>query len=446
MSNAIFTYAISTMGCKANVTDSHDLESQLQELGGQAVEENADVFVLNTCTVTDQADRDAEHSLRKSSGKFNVVTGCMAEVDPERALHAIKLKNQSGVVVRNSAKNQLAETVRKWLADRPESASSVVHGERIDWHKRISVMSGAALQAKSEKRTRAFLKVQDGCNQFCSYCIIPHARGRSRSLPVAQILQEINLLVDQGTREIVLTAIHAADYDFEGLSFTDLVEKILQETKVPRLRLTSLDPQEISSRLIDLMKSEPRLCPHFHVSLQSANSRVLSAMKRNYDQKRAEACLNEINQVLPHAFIGMDMIAGFPGETEAEFEDTLAFLQRTPWTRLHVFPYSVRKSTLAARLVEEGGGVSDKVRHERAARLRQLSDLRSTDELKKRIGSVVEVLIESKRVRYKERDCSVGHTRSYLKVLVPGVHTENSLVRTRIIGLGERDNLLGEKL
>ncbi len=437
-----FTYAISTMGCKANLTDSQELDTQLRALGGSAVAENADLFVLNTCTVTDQADRDGEATLRKSNSAFTVVTGCMAEVDPERAKNALQ---DSGVVIRNSAKNQFSETVKAWLEGNSSSAS-IVHGDRADWHQRIGVMSGAALAAQSEKRTRAFLKVQDGCNQFCSYCIIPHARGRSRSLPPEQIIHEVQSLVDRGVREVVLTAIHAADYEFAGLDFTGLVEQVLRETTVPRLRLTSLDPAEISSRLLDLMAREPRLCPHLHVSLQSGNSRVLSAMKRNYDQERAEACLAEIREKLPHSFVGMDVIAGFPGETDEEFADTVAFLTRTPWTRLHVFPYSIRKGTHAAKLVETGLGISDFARHERARVLRELSEERMALEQKKRIGSVTEVLVEGKRVKYRGRECSMGHTRSYFKVLIPGKHTENTFLRTKIVAVGERESLLGEKL
>ncbi|NUM88820.1 MAG: MiaB/RimO family radical SAM methylthiotransferase [Bdellovibrionales bacterium] len=440
-----FTFAIETMGCKANVTDSQAIESELRRLGGRAVSQGeADVYVLNTCTVTDQADRDAEAVLRRKGGRLTVVTGCMAEVSPDRAAVA---RDTQTVVIRNSGKNLLASTVEEWLAGTLREQRRVVHGERAGWHGRIEVASGAALDVESERRTRVFLKVQDGCDQFCSYCIIPTARGRSRSLPSDQVIREVALLVERGAKEIVLTAIHAADYRDRGTDFTALVARTLGETKVPRLRLTSLDPAEITPGILDLMAQEPRLCPHLHVSLQSASTRVLHAMKRGYDQYRARECLAAIAEKVPHAFVGMDVIAGFPGETGEEFEETMEFLRATPWSKLHVFPFSMRKGTAAARLVAEGLAVPAGEVKARAKAMRDLSARRMEEQLRKRMGGVMEIVVEGKAVEYRGRRCSQGYSRSYQRVIVPGAHGTNSFLRARVVGVDARiEALLGERI
>lgn len=442
-----FTFAVHTMGCKANLTDSQSLEARLRDMGGSAVEEGkADVLVLNTCTVTDNADKEALSLIRRSKAPLTVAAGCMAEVSPDK----FKKEEGSLVVVRNSAKDSISSAVEEWLSGMFTEQSRLLQGDRTAWHGKIdyvpgaSALSGGEEEAVGAHRTRAFLKVQDGCNAFCSYCIIPHARGRSRSLEPEKVAEEIRLLLKNGIQEIVLTAIHAADYEWNGVDFTGLVEYVLEKTPIQRLRLTSLDPAEIPERLIALMEKNGRLCPHFHISLQSANSRVLAAMKRGYGAEQVEECLLKIEKRLPHAFVGMDVIAGFPGETEEEFEDSFERLRRLPWTRLHVFPFSVRKSTAAARLVEEGYAVPQDRITLRARRLRELSDEKLHGSMVRKIGSVQEILIEAKPYAFNGRVCSQGHTRSYHKVLVPGRHAVNTLRRVKIIGLAEKDYLKGE--
>lgn len=444
-----FTYSISTMGCKANLTDSQALESRLQKLGGVAVLEGQepDLYLLNTCTVTDQADKEAKQLLRKSRAPLTIATGCMAEVSPDE-LAATKSASSNVKIVRNSAKESVETVVEEWIAGMLDEQRSVLHGDRIGWHQRILPNQGAEKKAENEAaaRTRAFYKVQDGCNAFCAYCVIPLARGRSRSLPSDQVVREVQELVDRGVQEVVLTAIHAADYDADGLDFTDLVAKVLRETNVARLRLTSLDPAEIPDKLLDLMESNARLCAHFHISLQSANTRVLRAMKRAYDAEKIEERFLEIAKRLPHAFVGMDLIAGFPGETDEEFEDTYQRLERLPWTKAHVFPFSVRQNTAASRLVDAGLGVPEKIVRERARRLRELSESKMAAALEQKVGAVMDILIEEKRVQLGSRKCSQGHARNYHKVLVPGEHPANTIRRVRIVGVGEKEYLKGEFL
>ncbi|HEY8279024.1 MAG TPA: MiaB/RimO family radical SAM methylthiotransferase [Bdellovibrionota bacterium] len=442
-----FTYELGTMGCKANLADSHALETQLRSLGGIPVSSEAtpDLFLLNTCTVTDEADKEAARTLRKSTAELTVATGCFAEVDPER-LQAEAGKKANLKVVRNSAKQELGSLIEAWLRGEIEGQKEIWGGDRAAWHSNI-LPNREAAEVKFESaapRTRVFYKVQDGCNAFCSYCVIPHARGRSRSLPATQVAAEIQALVDSGVKEVVLTAIHAADYESDGLDFTGLVEKVLAETNVTRLRLTSLDPAEIPDRLLELMQKEPRLCPHFHVSVQSANSRVLEGMKRGYGSKELEERLVAIAERLPHAYVGMDLIAGFPGETDEEFEEGFQRLEKLPWTRAHVFPFSPRKSTAAARLVEQGLAVPASKVSARAKRLRDLSDRKLKTALEGRRGSMMEILVEGKEWRHEGRHLSAGHSRSYFKIAIPGKHEANRLRRVRIVGTFGKDCLKGE--
>lgn len=439
MSKSLFTYSLATMGCKANLADSQALEARLQKMGGTAALEGSepDLFLLNSCTVTDQADKEAKQILKKAKGKLQIAAGCLAEVSPE------SVQADNTVVLRNSGKDQLETIVHSWLEK--ESPAFLVQGDRVAWHQKILENFQKEQELSSAQRTRAFYKVQDGCNAFCSYCVIPLARGRSRSLPSDQVVREIQNLALQGVKEVALTAIHAADYECDGLDFTGLVGKVLKETSVPRIRLTSLDPKEIPDSLIDLMASQPRLCPHFHISLQAASDTVLQRMKRSYGQKEIIDRFERIQEKVPHAYIGLDLIAGFPGETEEEFEEGKNLLETLPFTRAHVFPYSVRKNTAAARMVEAGHGVSPAVIHRRAKILRELSDRKFQRSLEEKVGSVGEILVEEKRTQVLGRTCSTGHARNFHKVIVPGQHPVNTLMRVKIVGVW-KDSLKGEKI
>ncbi len=449
MTEETFTYKIETLGCKANLTDSQYLEKRLQREGGSPIAtfEEADVFIVNSCTVTDRADRDALGMIRRreGKGKIAVLTGCLAEVNPKVIKDSAFSDFDQVVLARNSGKSLLPTTIAEVVKRRSgkgDSREIIVTGERVTWHKEMDSEPGAALEGGGSQRTRAFFKVQDGCDQFCSYCIIPHARGRSRSLNPKEVVAEIKDFLSKGIKEVVLTAIHAADYDFDSMKFFDLVKYVLAETDLPRLRLTSLDPSEINSEIIDFMANEPRLCSHFHVSMQSASSSVLAGMKRHYDAERAESCLLEIGAKIPGAFIGMDMIAGFPGETDQHHQETMDRLRRTPWSRLHVFPFSSRRMTHASRMVEQGLGVPEEVKRQRAAELRALSEERLLAARERKVGSLVEVLTEAKPFVLDGKEFTQGRSRSYHRVLVPGKLPVNRLVRGRIESVGPRDTLL----
>lgn len=370
-----YSFKIHTYGCKVNTYDSGLLQSRLKKDGFE-LSQNPRIHILNTCAVTKEATREAVKNARRLKAKdphaLVVVTGCAAQVDTEEFSHVPGVD----LVVANSHKGQLEELIRKYYS-----------GELRDRIYKSNIFKKEDLEAgggEEAEHTRAFLKIQDGCNSFCTFCVIPFARGKSRSLSVEQLVRRVNELSAQGIKEVVLTGVHIADYSDGQQVLEDLVESLLRDTHMPRFRLSSLEPGELSERLLD-MYSDPRLCPHFHMSIQSANSKVLFDMKRQYTAQAVEFSLNDIARRVPDAFVGMDVIAGFPGESEDEFLDSYERLKRLPWTRLHVFPYSQRPGTWAARR-------SDQVHPEqiklRARLLRELSEERWSQSAQKQIGTV----------------------------------------------------------
>jgi threonylcarbamoyladenosine tRNA methylthiotransferase MtaB len=436
-------YLVKTLGCKANLYDSQLIEAELQRRGwlpaGPAAEgAPAQLCIVNSCTVTDEADRQsrklASRLARDNPGARVVLTGCAAEVDPER------LAGTSGVhyVVGNRDKPRMIDLVLAELArPAPGRAEAQVlgvaegyaemasrHPHEREWPLAESMLPGAAGRASlgDTRRTRAFLKIQDGCNSFCTYCVIPYGRGPSRSLPIGEVTEQVRALVAQGAREVVITGINIGDYGTdwsEGAQIVPLIEAILRDTTLERLRVSSLDPVEIEDALTELARREPRFCPHFHVSLQSPVTRVLRLMKRKYTTEHAAECLARI-AALPApaggAFVGMDVIAGFPGETEADFERGVEWLRAWPWSRLHVFPYSERAGTPATRLP---GSVPVGERMRRARVLRDLSLIRLREIHERAIGRKITALMERpSRGPAGGKLWVPGHTANYLRVLV----------------------------
>ncbi|MBI2606629.1 MAG: MiaB/RimO family radical SAM methylthiotransferase [Deltaproteobacteria bacterium] len=408
----MFRYSIRTLGCKANLYDSLVLERELSELGGERDDKNPDLFLLNSCTVTQSADSQCLYEVRalkkRSPEAWTVVTGCYAEVAEE------KIRASLGVdaVINNRGKRGL----KKMVADRfgialvndPSAAESDL-GAGIYWGQ-LPVFKG---------RVRAFLKIQEGCNDFCTYCIIPYARGKSRSVRPGPLIAEAQRLADAGVRELVLTGVNIADYGLDHgsdprTSFDDLVEALLERTTMPRIRLSSLDPSEISDRLLSMMTAGGRLMPHFHVSLQSAVSRVLRAMKRAYRAEDVEAALERIHARSSGIFVGMDVIAGFASETDEEHREGLRRLERLPWTRLHVFPYSERGGTPAARIP---GAVEPRARFERARELLELSRVRHEAFVKRYVGKRVDGVLFESAFEAGGDHFVAGHSPNYLRVM-----------------------------
>ncbi len=384
-------YVVHTFGCKVNTYDSGLIQKNMTTNGFTLlnhVEKNkAEIHVLNTCAVTAEATKEAVRTIRKikSLQPFStiVVTGCSAQVDTG----AFENLPGADLIVANSHKGILPDLLNKYFKGELTQKTF-----KSNIFKKEDLEMGGGLE---QSHTRSFLKIQDGCNSFCTFCIIPYARGKSRSIPISDLVNRIKQLEAANYKEVVLTGVHIGDYEDETSpikkTLEDLIETILLKTNIPRIRLSSLEPIEVTGRLLSLYKN-PRLCPHFHMSIQSADTEVLKQMKRKYTENQVTENLKIIANLIPNVFVGMDVIAGFPTETEEQFENTYKNLSETPWTRLHVFPYSERSGTRAEVLPQ----IPNHIRKERAARLRDLSLHRFQSEGLKQVGTIQSALILNK--------------------------------------------------
>jgi threonylcarbamoyladenosine tRNA methylthiotransferase MtaB len=445
-------YVVRTLGCKANFADSQLIEAALQDRGWRAsgAGEPADLCILNSCTVTDEADRESRRQAarlsRQNPDAAVVLTGCGAEIEPER------LAGAPGVsyVVGNSDKSRLADLILKaWESARSQGrqlrkeSGGEILGQVRNYTQMLSrhpmdrewpLGELRAPELSSRSRTRVFLKVQEGCNSFCTFCVIPYGRGPARSHDPQEVVREVARLSAAGVREIVLTGTNLGDYGVDldetqatrhprGFAFEMLVRRVLSETSIERLRLGSLDPTEITPGLIDLVReSNSRLCPHFHVSLQSVDTRILRGMKRRYTAIEVRQTLERIATELPHAFVGMDLITGFPGETDAIHDASARTLEELPWTRLHVFPYSERTGTPATRMP---GSIAGPLRLERTRELNRLGLSRHERWVRQQLaasgGSLPKVLIEHPaRWGGDGLQYLSGYTPNYIRVLAEG--------------------------
>lgn len=428
-------FHIANMGCRANLYDGHVLHQGLTAEGWVAAEtgEGADLVVINSCTVTSRADKDsrklAGRLKRQFDGATVVMTGCGAEISPDK-MAAIPAVDR---VVGNQDKHRLAELV---LASLEQESPTIVGGVKtLDVTKarhtadRHWPAPDGAFVAPTERsvRTRTFLKVQEGCDAFCTFCIIPFARGPGRSLRPSEVIRQVQEVQASGAREVVLTGTAVDTYGqdlADDLAFDRLLEAVLEKTEIERVRLPSLDPIALSPRLRGIMAREPRLCPHAHVALQSPHSGILKRMKRRYTAEDVSetlrglatvgAELEERRGLVGGVFVGMDVITGFPGETEAIFEWTLDRLGALPWHRLHVFPYSERFETAATRLdgvVEPG----ERKRRVRALMALSLERLVGHYEAVVHRGAPLEVLVEG-----EPRDgITRGRTSNFYRVRFP---------------------------
>ncbi|HJQ85224.1 MAG TPA: tRNA (N(6)-L-threonylcarbamoyladenosine(37)-C(2))-methylthiotransferase MtaB [Candidatus Binatia bacterium] len=400
---------IATLGCKVNAYDTAVIGDRLVAAGCTLVDAGApaDVVIVNSCTVTDAADAEsrrlARRARRENPAARVILTGCYAQT---RTAEAAALDAVDHVIGPNRIDALVAAALERG-------------------HARVTVASlrrertvGTFGARTFPGQTRAFLKVQEGCDLFCTFCIIPMARGRSRSLPLRTVLAEVAALVRAGFEEIVLTGVHLGGWghDLEpALDLAALVEAIAERDLVPRLRLSSIDPHEVTERLVRLIADAPGLCPHLHVPLQAGDDGVLARMRRRYDTALARDRLAMMRALLPDAALGTDLIAGFPGEDDAAFERTLAFVEASPCTYLHVFPYSVRTGTTAAKL--DGRNAPPAIA-ERARRLRASGARKRAAFARRFDGTEAEVLVET--TRDPATGALRGYTRNYLRARLDG--------------------------
>jgi threonylcarbamoyladenosine tRNA methylthiotransferase MtaB len=431
----MFKVTVATLGCKVNQCESAGIMKTMALRGMTLVpfEAEADCYIINTCTVTGRTDYQSRQlirrAVRKNPAAAVLVTGCYAQRAPEEIARIPGVR----IVAGNAEKSRLSELIQE-LA---EGKGLQVHVGNIRSEKRFSPLGAASFP----EHTRAFLKIQDGCNAFCSYCIVPQVRGASRSLRPAEIDEGIASLAREGYREVVLTGIHLGAYGRDLIPTTDLtavVRRIADTHPVERLRLSSIEPHEVTDELISLIGSSGVVCRHLHIPLQSGDDRILAAMNRDYDAAFFRDLVQKVHAAVPDIAVGIDVIAGFPGETEAAFANTLQLVEGLPVAYLHVFPYSQRPGTPAAAMPDQ---VPETEKKRRAERLRRVGTAKRQAFAERSIGTSLTVLIEGRK--YKSTGFSVGFSDNYIPVACRGAAEANRIVRV-LPGSFQNGRLIGK--
>lgn len=422
-------FNIHTMGCKSNQFESAIIEENLIEHGYKKVQniEDADIYILNSCSVTHKSDNEAMYLLRSAKHKnpnvLTIATGCMAQIEKEELL-----KNDFiDFVIGNDEKLHLYNYIN---SDERFSANDIL--KQTEFNK---------VELFDTTKTRASLKIQDGCDNRCTYCIIWKARGKSRSADSEFIVNQINNFTEHGFKEVMLTGIHIGQWgkDF-GLSLLDLLKEIEEKTTIERYRLGSLNPPEITDEMLEFLKTSKKFCPHFHLSLQSANDKTLHSMNRFYKTEDYLKLIEKINETFENPFLGSDVIAGFAGETEEDFEITRKNLLSSGLTQIHTFPYSKRKGTIGAEMENQ---VPDDVKNSRATIIKEISKEKLNNFIEKNLGKTLEVLIEKHPDKHSQN--LKGMTRNYLTVQIPSDRTDlfNSLQIVKLVKF-ENGKIYGE--
>lgn len=433
-----------TLGCKLNFSETSTFAKLLGEMGVVEAEdgEKADICLVNTCSVTEMADhkcRQTIHRLvRENPGAFMVVTGCYAQLDSE------KVSKMDGVdlVLGSNEKADLLQYLNDAWALPADAADD---GHRHIFHN-VKTKDIKTFQPSCSRgnRTRYFLKVQDGCNYYCTYCTIPFARGNSRNPSIASLVAQAEQAAREGGKEIVLTGVNIGDFgQTTGEKFTDLVKALDGVEGIQRFRISSIEPDLISDELIEYCAASRAFMPHFHIPLQSGSDEVLKLMHRRYSRDLFAHKIGLIKQLMPDAFIGVDVMVGCRGETPECFDDSYAFLDSLPVTQLHVFPYSERRGTAALRI---NYVVADNVKKERVHKLLKLSDEKTLDFYARHIGKEAEVLFE----KSAHGKAMHGFTRNYIRVELPpsddNDRLDNEIVKVRLGELNYAKNALKGQL
>ena len=415
--------ALHNLGCKVNAYETEAMQQILEEAGYEIVpfSEYADVYVINTCSVTNMADRKSRqmlHRAKKQNPDAIVVgAGCYVQTKEAQAL----VDESIDIVIGNNKKHELVPLLREYEASHRKMACVADINHEKQAYEELSL-------SRTAEHTRAFIKVQDGCNQFCTYCIIPFARGRVRSRELPDVLQEIRTLAKSGYREVVLTGIHLSSYGVDnGESLLHLIEAVHELEGIERIRLGSLEPRIVTDAFAKRLSELPKICPHFHLSLQSGCDTVLSRMNRRYDTAEYEAGCALLRRYFEHPAITTDVIVGFPGETDEEFETTERYLERIHFYEMHIFQYSRREGTKAAAMPDQ---VPEAVKKERSEKLLALGHRMSEEFRRYYLGRQVTALLEEEFL-YDGKRYYTGYTKEYVKV---AVETEKYLSNTFVTG------------
>lgn len=432
--------SIVTLGCKVNQFESASFADNLQAAGCTIVgqDEQADVIIINTCTVTGAASAHSRkairQALRSSPDAKVIISGCYVEIGAQEIAKIAEIKGRDFQLIGNSRKDTIVQAILK-----PEKYSE-------------QLLLGTISEATSicrlpvrrfGDRTRTYLRIQDGCESFCTYCIVPYTRGPSRSLPAAEVLEQAKIFVDEGYAETVLTGIHIGAWgqDLEGKqNFTDLLAKLSSEIPAMRFRISSLEPMEIDDLLLQLIAERDNIFPHLHIPLQSGEDEILTRMNRKYTTAEFGKIIENCHNHIPEICIGIDILAGFPGETDVHFEQAYAFLENLNFCYLHVFPYSIRPGTQAAEFTDQ---IHGDIKNSRVKKLRLLSDKKKSVFYQKQLGKVRAVQVEGKRA---EDGFLRGYTDNYTLVHFNG---PDSLMRSTVnvtLISNQHNHVIGEAI
>lgn len=430
--------ALHNLGCKVNAYETEAMQHLLEEAGYEIVPftQKADVYVINTCSVTNMADRKSRQMLHKAKknnpDSIVVAAGCYVQTSEKEVLNDLSVD----IVIGNDRKHDLVRLLEEYSLDSVNDTVDDINDGKHDFEELFI--------DQTKEHTRAFIKVQDGCNQFCSYCIIPYARGRVRSRRFENVIAEVERLAANGFKEVVLTGIHLSSYgvDFEeATGLLELIQAVNAVKGIERIRLGSLEPKIVTEHFASELSKLDKICPHFHLSLQSGCDATLKRMNRKYTTKEYERGCELLRKYFVHPAITTDVIVGFPGETEEEFEQTKAYLEHIHFYEMHIFKYSKRKGTRAAVMPDQ---IDEQIKAARSEKLIVLGHDMSKEFRKFYIGKNEEVLFEEKAV-IGDKEYFVGYTKEYVKVAKETAENlENQIVSGRISGMLTDEILLFE--
>lgn len=433
--------AFHTLGCKVNIYETEAMQKLMRKAGYEILDfsQKSDIYIINTCSVTNVADKKSRQLLHKAKAEnpdaIIVAVGCYVQ----SAADKLKEDNKIDIIVGNNMKKDIVSIIDKYYEENAveEKDRYIIDINKTNEYEELSVSEIA-------KHTRAFIKVQDGCNQFCSYCIIPYTRGRVRSRRADDILNEVSELAKNGFREIVLTGIHLSSYGTDLKEETDSLLKLIKLLAgvegIDRIRIGSLEPRIITEEFLGGIKEVKQFCPHFHLSLQSGCDKTLKNMNRQYTSAEFKQGVDLIRRYYESPAITTDVIVGFPGESESDFEESKNFVKNIGFYEMHIFPYSVREGTKAAKMPDK---LTQKEKAKRAKDLANVNKLMSDEFRKLRIGKEEEILIEEE-LTFEGKSFAVGHTKEYVRIAVP-IEGDISIYNNRL-ARGEVERLLTEDI
>ena len=418
---------ILSLGCKVNTYESEYIRNILEKRGYEIKDfsDKCDIYIINTCTVTNTSDTKSSKMLRRARKEnpdaIIVAMGCFIESNKDNPIPGID------IVIGNRDKDKVPDLIDEYLKNK-ERIIRLYKG-RTDIFEDMYITNFPG-------RTRAFVKIQDGCDNFCSYCIIPFVRGKCRSKDKEKVIEEITSLVNNGYKEVVLTGIHTGSYGRDlDISFADLLNEIIKIKGLKRLRISSIEATELNEDILNILKNSNIIVDHLHIPLQAGSNEILKSMNRKYDLKYFEDKIAEIRSIRPDISITTDIIVGFPGETEELFKETLNTVKRINFSKVHVFPYSERKGTKSERLPNK---IPSNIKKDYVKRLIELSKELEIEYASKFIGKELEILVEQTK-----DDFSYGHTSNYLNVKVKGKLPHNELIKVKITSV-DYPNVIGE--